>query len=96
MFQHCPQTTNLLICAWLYSFWVWDESYSLPPLGADTTTVTVSGFSSGAHFAHHLNVIYSDFIKGAGLVSGFPYGFDSPIGSMTVEERAQKSILKAE
>ena len=59
----------------MYSFWAPDKDYPLPPMGADPNTITISGFSSGAFMSTNLNVIYSSFIKGAGLVSGGPYGW---------------------
>ena len=47
----------------------------LPSLGVRTNTITVSGFSAGAFMASHLHLIYSDVIKGCGLISGgaFPW-----------------------
>lgn len=51
-------------------------SQSLPALGANPDTTTVSGFSCGAYMATNLNVVYSDTFKGAGLVSGGPYMSD--------------------
>ena len=41
----------------------------------DPNSVTVSGFSGGGFFASHLHVIYSNVIKGAGIISGGPFGY---------------------
>src|SRR6187549_1547401 len=54
-----PQTTN-------------QKLPSLPNLGR--ATVTVSGLSSGAFFAHQFHVAFSSLVKGAGIVAGGPYG----------------------
>jgi len=59
----------------MYSFWAPDSDYPLPALGADPNTITISGFANGAYMAHNLNIIFSSFIKGAGLVSGGTYGW---------------------
>jgi len=47
----------------------------LPSLGVRANTISVSGFSAGAFMASHFHLIYSDVIKGCGLVSGgsFPW-----------------------
>ena len=47
----------------------------LPSLGVRANTISVSGFSAGAFMASHLHLIYSDVIKGCGLISGgsFPW-----------------------
>ena len=37
-------------------------------------SVTVSGLSSGAFFAHQFHIAYSSRISGAGIVAGGPYG----------------------
>jgi hypothetical protein len=45
-------------------------------IAADTnsnTTLTVSGLSSGAFFAHQLHVAYSGLFDGAAIVAGGPY-----------------------
>ena len=39
----------------------------------DSNSVTVSGISSGAFFAHQFHVAYSNLVKGAGLVAGGLY-----------------------
>ena len=50
-----PQTTN-------------QKLPSLPNLGR--ATVTVSGLSSGAFFAHQFHVAFSSLVKGAGILAG--------------------------
>src|SRR5919112_3925315 len=39
----------------------------------DRSSITVSGLSSGAFFAHQFHVAYSSLVKGAGIVAGGPY-----------------------
>lgn len=46
----------------------------LPSLSGNPDTITVSGFSAGSFMAMQMHVIYSDTIKGAGLVGGGPFG----------------------
>ena len=41
----------------------------------DPNSVTVSGFSGGGFFASHIHVIYSNLIKGAGVISGGPFSY---------------------
>jgi poly(3-hydroxybutyrate) depolymerase len=43
-------------------------------LDISSASVTVSGLSSGAFFAHQFHVAYSNRISGAGIVAGGPYG----------------------
>lgn len=45
----------------------------LPALGANPDTITASGFSSGSYMSTHLHVIFSDIIKGVGLLNGGAY-----------------------
>jgi hypothetical protein len=40
----------------------------------DRRSVTVSGLSSGAYFAHQFHIAYSGLIGGAGIIAGGPYG----------------------
>ena len=46
---------------------------SLPPLGGDIDTLTLSGFSSGSFISHQLHIVYSEMVKGVGLHEGGPY-----------------------
>src|SRR5581483_11918767 len=46
---------------------------SLPELGADIGSTSVSGLSSGAYMAGQIEVAHSKDIKGAGIVAGGPY-----------------------
>lgn len=43
-------------------------------MGAEDFTVTLSGFSGGSFQASNINVIFSNVIKGVGLLSGGAYG----------------------
>lgn len=45
----------------------------MPKLNAVLNQTSISGFSSGAIFAAQFAVIYSSFIKGAGIIAGLPY-----------------------
>ena len=49
------------------------EAIELPALCVNPDTVTVSGFSTGAGFAHKLHIAHSGTIKGAGIMHGLPY-----------------------
>ena len=49
----------------------------LPAMGGEQNSVTVSGISGGSYAATQLHVIYSDLIKGSGLIIGGPYGDDN-------------------
>lgn len=46
--------------------------------GLDRPSVTVSGLSAGAFFAHQMHVAFSRLIEGAGLIAGGPYGCAEP------------------
>jgi hypothetical protein len=43
-------------------------------LQLEPSTVTVSGLSSGAFFAHQFHVAFSDLVHGAGIIAGGPFG----------------------
>src|SRR3954471_23957544 len=62
-------------------------SIPIKPLQAyhklDPSSVTVSGISSGAFFAHQFHVAYSSLVKGAGIVAGGPYGCADQVDSIT-------------
>ena len=49
----------------------------------DPSSVTVSGISSGAFFAHQFHVAYSGLVTGAGIVAGGPYGCAEQEDSIT-------------
>lgn len=49
------------------------ELYRLPPLGANSTYTTVSGFASGGFMADQLQVIYSETFHGAGMINSGPF-----------------------
>ena len=51
-----------------------NEIQSLPPMGADLSTLTISGFSSGAYMAMQLHIVHSAIVKGVALHEGGPYG----------------------
>jgi hypothetical protein len=33
----------------------------------------MSGFSAGGHFAHKMQIVHSETVKGAGIMNGYPY-----------------------
>ena len=66
-------TDSFFECAKFQNYWNGPEKYSLPSMGADTDTITVSGFSSGAGMASAMHVIYSDTFKGVGVLAGSSY-----------------------
>ena len=45
----------------------------LPPMGAHTQGLTVSGVSSGGYMAVQFQVIHSKLVRGAGVLAGGPY-----------------------
>src|SRR5215213_1995149 len=49
----------------------------------DRSSITVSGLSSGAFFAHQFHVAYSSLVKGAGIVAGGPYGCAAQVDNIT-------------
>ena len=64
----------------------------------DPDSVTVSGISSGAFFAHQFHIAYSSLVKGAGMVDGGLYGcaeqieaisppFDNPLFLTVISRR---------
>ena len=46
------------------------DNKKLLEMGGDPLSITVSGFGSGGTMASSLHVIYSDTIKGTGIISG--------------------------
>ncbi|WP_300436560.1 poly(3-hydroxybutyrate) depolymerase [Zoogloea sp.] len=46
---------------------------ALPALGSDSSTLTVSGISSGGYMAVQFQVAYSKLVKGAGIIAAGPY-----------------------
>lgn len=50
------------------------KDLAMPAMGGDIDSITVSGISGGSFAATQLHTIYSDTIKGAGLIIGGPYG----------------------
>ena len=44
-----------------------------PSLGANASTITFGGQSSGSYMTNQMQVIYSETIKGAGMMAGGPY-----------------------
>ena len=57
-------------CLLLYSFWADEGVYPLLPFGADPDTITISGFSNGGRNSVMMSYVYSEQIKGVGLICG--------------------------
>ena len=60
----------------------------LPALAATATDLTASGLSSGAYMAVQMDVAYSDWLRGVGVMAGGPY--DCARGSVS---RALKNCM---
>lgn len=73
----CPSTVSPLmtpLASCFYS-WTWLEpQFNLPPLGAQSDSLTVSGWSGGGSAAGNFQVVFSDYIKGVGLIESGPFG----------------------
>lgn len=63
-------------------------------MGGESDSVTISGISGGSYAATQLHVIYSDTIKGAGLIIGGPFGDDNASGG--TDNTASDGISKAD
>ena len=70
---NCP-SGDFFDCFYHQYYWI-NQNRALLPMAADSDSVTVSGFSSGSSFSMLMQVVYSESIKGAGLIAGTPYGF---------------------
>jgi hypothetical protein len=78
---NCPDDRSLIMdCIWKKFFWVSNEN-KMPSLNVNPDTITLSGFGTGASFAHNFHVVYPTLVQGVGLVSGQPYMLDSFDGS---------------
>ena len=72
----CYSQNDYLRCLFsdsVYSYAWLDNSFLLPGMGASSVDITVSGFSGGSAYANNFQVINSERIKGAALLSGYPY-----------------------
>ena len=78
----------------------------IEPLAAydklDGNSVTVSGISAGAFFAHQFHVAYSGLVKGAGLIAGGPYAcaeqvdaIDPPFGNPLILGLIPRRVVAA-
>jgi hypothetical protein len=68
----------------------------------DRSSITVSGLSSGAFFAHQFHVAYSSLVKGAGIVAGGPYacaeqieGISPPFGNPFIPVIVPRQVVAA-
>ncbi len=60
--------------AWQYENWFWCETlYKLPALGGNRDDITISGYSAGSYTAANMHTVFSDRIKGVGLIAGGCY-----------------------
>jgi len=65
--------TCLLYLSQYSDIWI-NKDNELPSFGAESFSVTISGFSGGSYLATQIDVIYSDLIKGVGMIEGGSYG----------------------
>ena len=86
----CP-SGDWLSCLFLLTFWADTTDYKLPALNGESTKVTVSGMSSGSSMGMMTHVIYSDWVGGAGLIEGTPYG---PLDRANKDAMVQAQIGK--
>lgn len=73
----CQSGWGILLCPVTSSFYnsaFNDAKLNLPALGAESNTITASGWSGGCTTAGNLNVVFSEYVKGVGLYQGGPYG----------------------
>jgi hypothetical protein len=68
----------------------------------DRSSITVSGLSSGAFFAHQFHVAYSSLVKGAGIIAGGPYacaeqieGISPPFGNPFIPVIVPRHVVAA-
>ena len=90
-----PCSSNSVSCLFQDSFYSqiwWDKDLKLPALGGQTTSVTMSGYSGGSFMSANLHTIYSDTIKGVGLICGGPY---SDNGRQFGVNRAIEAVSRA-
>ena len=65
-----------IVCLLLSLLCVTKANNAAPRLSrynVDTSQITVSGFSSGGHFAVQFHVAYSKIIRGVGVIAGVPF-----------------------
>ena len=68
---------------------------SLPCMGADASTITISGHSAGCYMSERLMIMHSDKIHGAGLFQCFPFGVPAEDVFMVKESAFPPSVLSA-
>ena len=100
----CPSGFSPLACPFTDSFntWMWlDPELILPPLAADPDSITISGFSGGGSMATIMHTVYSDTIKGAGLIASGPYGdkhwsadhYGTDISDLTLAAKSVEKVV---
>ena len=79
-----------------------NDKYHLPPLGANSDLITVSGFSSGSFTSAVLQATLSETIKGAGLLNGGilshfakQYYMDMGVATGAEAEASRQQLLDA-
>ena len=87
-FRKAAAIWTVLACSTISDEGVADhQNVSVEPLAAykklEPSSVTVSGISSGAFFAHQFHVAYSSLVKGVGIVSGGPYACADQVDGIT-------------
>ena len=71
------------------------DAASLPCMGADASTITISGHSAGCYMSERLMIMHSDIIHGAGLFQCFPFGVPADDVFMVKESDFPPSDLAA-
>ena len=67
---------DFFVCLFRASTWsevIFEPNTNIPSMGADMTTVTISGYSGGSAVTGLESIIFSDTIKGAGMFCGFQW-----------------------
>ena len=89
-----PCSVGFFQCFKFQNYWDGFEKYSLPSMAADSETITISGFSSGARMASAMHVTYSDTFKGAGVLAGSSYIGLSIIMNLLNHQIIDKNLLE--
>ena len=93
----CAQKSWLIVSFCLVGLWTsaraQPETISLPHLGLNPHTITVSGLSSGAFMAVQMHVAHSSLITGAAIFAGGPFGcaYDTS-GTATLTRAIQRCV----
>ena len=66
-------------------------------LSLDSSSITVSGLSSGGFFAHQIHIAFSETVTGAAILAGGPYGcvdiIDNPFWPLWKLDRTSAAVV---